>query len=154
MKRKLYFTRLCSREQTVERKRSRHGFSLMEILIVLGIIALLAGVVVTNFTGIFGGAQDQTAKSFVEAALEASLLKFKIDTGNFPSTAEGIGALLTAPPGKAAKWKGPYIEKMPIDPWGNPYQYRFPGPKNPIKYDLFSFAADGVQSADDIGNWD
>jgi len=82
------------------------------------------------------------------------LLKFRIDTGSFPSTSEGLAALLKAPGNKAAKWKGPYIDNLPDDPWGNPYKYRYPGSKNPNKYDLYSLGQDGTESADDIGNWE
>ncbi len=136
-------------------KNSRQdGFSLIEILIVLALIALLAGVVVTNFTGIFAGGQESTAKIFVDASVDAPLLKFRIDTGSFPSTAEGLGALLKAPGNKSTKWKGPYIDNLPDDPWGNPYKYRYPGSKNPNKYDLYSLGEDGTESADDIGNWE
>ena len=134
--------------------RRKDGFSLIEILIVLALIALLAGVVVTNFTGIFSGGQQQTAKIFVDSSLDAPLLKYRIDTGNYPSTAEGLKALLTPPGNKAAKWKGPYVDNVPNDPWGNPYRYRFPGSKNRNKYDLYSLGEDGTESADDIGNWE
>ncbi len=132
----------------------KKGFSLIEILIVLALIALLAGVVVTNFTGIFQGGQESTAKIFVDSSVSAPLLKYRIDTGSFPTTAEGLKALLTPPGNKAAKWKGPYIEELPEDPWGNPYKYRYPGSKNTNKYDLYSLGEDGTESADDIGNWE
>lgn len=133
--------------------RVRRGFSLIEMLIVLGIIALIAGFVVSDLGGIFGGAQVDAAKAFVDTGLEAPLMQYKLHTGSYPSTAEGIAALLTAPSSKASKWRGPYVKQIPNDPWGNPYQYRFPGVKNPGGYDLYSFGPDGVESADDIGNW-
>jgi general secretion pathway protein G len=64
--------------------------------------------------------------------------------------------LTKAPAGKESKWKGPYLEEVPLDPWGNPYQYRFPGSKNingARGYDVWSWGTDGTESADDIGNW-
>ena len=81
---------------------------------------------------------------------------YKIDLGSYPSTEEGISALAKAPAGKETRWKGPYIEKVPADPWGNAYQYRFPGSKNingSSGYDIWSLGEDGTESADDIGNW-
>jgi general secretion pathway protein G len=136
------------------RTHRKAGFSLIEILIVLAIIALLTGVVILNVEGIFGGGQEQTAQIFVNSSVKAPLLSYKIHLGNYPSTAEGLKALKTAPAGKQAKWKGPYVDKIPSDPWSNPYQYRFPGTKNPKGYDCFSFGPDGTESADDIGNWE
>lgn len=123
------------------------------MLIVLGIIALIVGFTVTQFTGIFGGAQEEVAKSFVESGLEAPLLQYRLHMGSFPTTAEGLSALLAAPANASARWRGPYIKKVPIDPWGTPYQYRFPGTRNPSGYDLYSLGPDRVESADDIGNW-
>lgn len=137
----------------IKRKRSQRGFSLIEMLIVLGIIALIAGFVVSNLGGIFGGAQEDAAKAFVESGLEAPLMQYKLHTGSYPNTAEGIAALLSAPASKATKWRGPYIKQIPTDPWGNPYQYRFPGTKNTAAYDLYSYGPDGQESGDDIGNW-
>ena len=137
-------------------QKSRIGFSLIEILIVLALIALLAGVVVTNFTGIFGGAQDDVAETFVDNSLDPALLAFYVHTRRYPSTSEGIKALIKPPSKDVGRWKGPYIDSnsIPLDPWGNPYQYRFPGTKNKEGYDLFSMGEDGVESSDDIGNWD
>ena len=129
------------------------GFTLIEMLIVLGIIALLAGIVVVNIETFFGGAQESTAQTYVTSSLSAPLLKYRIDTGSYPTTQEGLEALLTAPANKAAKWKGPYVDDLPDDPWGRAYQYRYPGTKDPTKFDLYSLGPDGTQSDDDIGNW-
>jgi general secretion pathway protein G len=133
----------------------KQGFSLIEMLLVLGMIGLILGMIVANFQGVFGGAQEDVAKQFVDNSLSASLMQYKMHMGNYPSTQEGIKALIEAPSNKNSKrWKGPYIKKIQLDPWKNEYQYKFPGEKNPRSYDLWSMGADGVASEDDIGNWE
>ncbi len=136
----------------------RSGFSLIEILIVIALIAVLATVAIGNLGGIFGGQQEKVANLFVNQTLKTALTPYRLDVGNYPSTAEGLKALVKAPAGKEKKWKGPYIEasEVPKDPWDNPYNYRFPGSKNvngTRGYDVWSLGPDGVESADDIGNW-
>lgn len=83
-------------------------------------------------------------------------MRYKIDNGAFPTTAEGLRALRVAPAAASAAstWNGPYIEHEAIDPWGNPYQYRCPGLHHPERYDIWSLGPDGVESDDDIGNWE
>ncbi|MGJ3241919.1 MAG: type II secretion system major pseudopilin GspG [Opitutales bacterium] len=140
------------------RRRFRHdarrsGFSLIEILIVIALIAMLATLVITNLDVIFGGQQEKVAQLWVKSAAKAPLTKYRIDTGSYPTTEQGLQALVQAPPGKEGQWKGPYIEEIPTDPWNNPYQYRFPGEKNATGYDLWSLGPDGQPSEDDIGNW-
>lgn len=133
------------------------GFTMLELLVVLGILALLATLAISNVTGIFGGAQKDTAKIFVNQTLKTSLISYRIHTSDFPSTAEGLQVLVTAPANKADSWHGPYIEgsKVPLDPWGEPYQYRYPGVKNKGGYDLWSKGPDKVDgNEDDIGNWE
>lgn len=124
----------------------------------LAIIGLLAGLAVSNSDKIFGSSQAAVAKIFVRDSLKTSLVRYRVDMGDFPSTAEGIQALLTAPASKAGRWQGPYADttgnRLPTDPWGEPYQYRFPGTKNPGSYDLFSKGPDKVEGTeDDLGNW-
>lgn len=130
----------------------------MEILVVLAILGLLIGLVVTNTEKIFGQSQEAVAKVFVRDTLRAPLLSYKMDLGDYPSTSEGLAALLAAPAAKAERWRGPYLSvpdgKMPVDPYGEPYQYRYPGTKNPTSFDLFSKGLDKTpDTADDIGNW-
>ena len=138
--------------------RTRSAFTLLELLVVLAIIGLLAGVTISNTDKIFGHSQEAVARIFVRDSLKTSLVRYRIDMSDYPSTAEGIQALLTAPANKADHWRGPYIDtpgnKAPVDPWGEPYQYRYPGTKNKSGYDLYSKGPDKVDGTDDdIGNW-
>lgn len=130
------------------------GFSLVEMLIVIALIAIIGTLLIGRIGNLFGGAQEDVAKQFVENSLKAPLLKFRIDTGSYPTTEQGISALLEKP-GDSSKWKGPYIERIPTDPWGEEYQYRYPGKQNSDGYDLWSKGPDKSSgTSDDIGNWE
>ncbi|MDP0501628.1 MAG: type II secretion system protein GspG [Verrucomicrobiota bacterium JB022] len=140
------------------RHRPRGGFTITEMLIVFALITFVMGLVVGNLAGIFGQGQEKTAEMFATSSIEAPLTQYRIDVGNYPSTEEGLAALWSAPAGKEGRWNGPYIDSQDdlIDPWGNPYQYRYPGTKNPHgakKYDVWSMANDTGSDSDDIGNW-
>ena len=137
-------------------KRGKSGFSLLEILIAIALVALLASVALNQLTGVFGDNQKQAAQIFVTSSSELALTRYRLDVGNFPSTEEGLRALIKAPTGKEARWKGPYIKEQAIDPWGNPYKYKFPGTRNISggrSYDIWSLGDDGTEINDDIGNW-
>ena len=126
----------------------------MEILIVIALIAAIMTLVVPQLGKFFGGAQEDVAKQYVENALKAPILKYRIDTGSYPTMEDGgLMALLNQPASKQGKWKGPYIEKLPEDPWGNTYQYKYPGTKNPEGYDLWSLGPNSQAEDDNIGNW-
>lgn len=135
------------------KKNKMSGFTLIEILLVVAIIAALAAMVVPRLTGRSEKAKSATAKADIRANIATAIKMYEIDIGSFPTTEQGLGALATAP-SDAASWSGPYIERKPNDPWGRPYQYKSPGVHNPTTYDLFSFGHDGVESSDDIGNWE
>ena len=148
-------TSLVSRRRPLL-SRARRGFTMMELLVVLAILGLLAGLAISNIHGIFGGAQGQAADLFVRESVKAPLFTYRMHMGDYPSTAEGLQALITRPAAKAEKWVGPYIteSKVPTDPWGEPYQYAYPGSHNKGSYDLWSKGPDKQSgTADDIGNW-
>lgn len=141
----------------VRKPRRKAGFSLIEILIVIALIAVLATLAIGNLGGLFGGQQEKVAQIFVKQTAKIGLTPYRLDVGNYPSTEEGLQAVMKAPAGKESKWKGPYLEELPADPWGNTYQYKFPGSKNvngARGYDVWSLGPDGTESADDIGNWE
>lgn len=129
------------------------GFTLIEILLVVAIIAALAAMVVPRLTGRSEKAKVATAKADIRANIATAIKMYEIDMGSFPTTDQGLNALAAAP-SDAAAWSGPYIDKKPIDPWGRAYQYKSPGTHNPSTYDLYSFGHDGVESSDDVGNWE
>jgi general secretion pathway protein G len=142
--------------RVLRRRLARRAFTLLEILVVLAIIGLLAGLAITNVDKIFGGAQVGTVQIFVKESIRTSLATYRIHNGDYPSTAEGLQALIERPASKPG-WNGPYIQggKIPLDPWGEPYQYAYPGAKNKGSYDIWSKGPDKQSGTeDDIGNWD
>lgn len=134
---------------------ARRAFTVLEILVVLAIIGMLVGLTVANFGNILGDSKSSTAEIFVKNSIKIPLQAYSMHMGDYPSTAEGLQALINPPGGKADRWKGPYFQenKIPLDPWGRPYQYRYPGTHNKRGYDVFSLGQDGAENDDDIGNW-
>lgn len=124
------------------RSSNVHGFTLVELLVVLAILGLLVGLVGPQVMRHFAGAKSDTAKLQI-ADLGSALDLFYLDNGRYPSSSEGLGALVTAPAG-LANWNGPYLKKssIPKDPWGNDYHYLHPGQHGP--YDLMSYGADNA----------
>lgn len=131
--------------------KRRGGFTLVEMLLVLVILATLAAIVIPKMAGRGRQAQDTAAKQQI-SSIELALDAFEVDNGFYPKT---LDALLEQPSG-AVNWKGPYMKKaIPADPWGNPYVYEFPGKNNPSGYDLMSVGPDGRAGGDDdITNWE
>ena len=139
-------------------RRSRAAFTLMEVLLVLVILVALVSIVAVNLVPTQQSANRNIAK--VQAMeLVSRVNQYFLDTNQFPPTADGLQALL-APPAdlkNPRRWKGPYLDKAtaPVDPWDNPYQYMFPGKRNPQKFDIWSVGPDGQDGTeDDVGNWD
>ena len=117
------------------------GFTLLELLVVIVIIGLLAAYVGPKYFAQLGKSEVTVAKAQIEA-FEKSLDTYRLDVGRYPTTEEGMAALLTAPATAGAKWNGPYLKKaVPQDPWGRPYQYRAPGSKG--EYEIMSTGKDG-----------
>ena len=140
-------------------KRSRTpGFTLLEVLVVVAILAILAAIVVPRIMDRPDEARRVAAKADTAAIVQALKL-YRLDNGFYPSTEQGLGALVARPstPPVPGNWKqGGYLERLPKDPWGTDYQYLAPGVKGEI--DVFSLGADkargGEGNAADIGNWD
>ena len=132
--------------------KQRKSFTLVELLLVVIIIGVLAAMVVPRLTGRSEEARMGVARADIETNIATALKIYELDNGVFPSTDEGLDALMKET-GSAKRWKGPYLEKMPVDPWGNPYQYRCPGTHR-SDYDLYSLGRDGGESDDDIVNWE
>ncbi len=128
----------------------RAGFTLIELLLVMVILAVLAAVVVPKFTGRSEQAKITAAKTQI-SMFDTALDLFESDNGRFPTSEEGLRALVEQPQG-LTNWHSGYLKQssVPKDPWGNDYQYRSPGTKNTSGYDLFSTGPDGRESADDI----
>ena len=139
---------------SIIRRRRQSGFTLVEMLLVLVILAVLAAIVVPKFAGRSQQAKVTAAGQQI-SSLQLALESFEVDNGGYPTGGNGLNALLD-PPSGATNWKGPYLPKaVPPDPWGNAYVYTYPGKNNPRGYDLMSMGPDGRQGGDDdITNWD
>ena len=135
--------------------RSR-GFTLIEIMVVVVILGILAAVIVPRLTKKPDEARVVKAQADVRQ-LESALEMYKLDNFYYPSTQQGLEALVTRPSGDppAKNWRDGYITRLPKDPWGNPYQYLQPGNKG--NFDVFSMGADGKPGGEgpdaDVGNW-
>jgi general secretion pathway protein G len=130
------------------------AFTLVEMLLVLVILAVLAAIVIPKFAGRSQQAKESAAKTQI-AGFETALDMMEADTGAYPKGSNGLDALVN-PPSGAQGWKGPYLKKgIPLDPWGNPYVYNYPGKYNPDGYDLISPGPDGrAGTEDDIANYE
>lgn len=135
--------------------KDKLGFTLIEIMLVVIIIAALSAMVIPRLSGRSEQAKVAVARADIEAHLATALKLYQLDNGSFPTTSQGLEALRTRPVASPAptNWNGPYIEKAPIDPWGNPYVYVSPGRNRP-DYDLYSKGKDQVSQDDDIANWE
>ncbi|CAN7220295.1 MULTISPECIES: type II secretion system major pseudopilin GspG [Duganella] len=139
-------------------RRAARGFTLIEIMVVVVIMGVLAALVVPKLLSRTGESKVAAAKVDIATVMQALKL-YKLDNQRYPTTEQGLQALLTKPTtGPAANgWKtGGYLEKMPKDPWGNPYQFLSPGVKGEV--DVFSYGADGAPGGTgddaDIGSWE
>jgi len=147
-----------NKKQSVKRSRNQ-GFTLIEILVVIVILGVLAGLIIPRIMDRPEEAKQLKAKIQIES-LETALNLYKLDTGLYPSTEQGLQALVQKPDtGQVKQWRaGGYLEKgrLPVDPWGNLFIYLSPGVNG--DYDLSSYGADGIQGGDgknkDVNNWE
>lgn len=147
-----------------DRRRWRgRGFTLLELLVVLAIIATLAAVVAPTIFRNVGDAKTGAAKSQIEI-FSLTLDQYRMDNDQYPTTEQGLSALRTMPTVGGAtgdpprNWRGPYLRKVvPLDPWGRPYVYLAPGKANPQSYDLYSLGRDGKPGGEgedaDLTSW-
>ncbi|MEQ1528056.1 MAG: type II secretion system major pseudopilin GspG [Methylococcales bacterium] len=138
------------------KKSAETGFTLLELLVVLGIIAMLAGIVGPQVMKHMGESKTKAAKVQIED-LAASLDMYKLDLGKYPTSEQGLQALITSPEG-AKRWNGPYLRKakVPLDPWQQEYRYTYPGTHG--KFDLLTLGADDKEGGEgedqDVTSWE
>ncbi len=140
-----------------QQRRVQRGFTLIEIMVVVIILGILAAIVAPNVIGRVGDAQIAAAKQDIRG-IENSLKFYRLDNFSYPTTEQGLQSLVTRPNDPNVKnWKsGGYLDRLPKDPWGNPYQYLNPG--NNSEIDIYTLGRDGRPGGEeedaDIGNWD
>jgi general secretion pathway protein G len=138
-----------NRNPKPEIRNRRRGFTLIEILLVMTIIAILAAIVIPKMVGRSEQAR-QTAAHADLSSIKTALDAYEVDNGFYPKSLQD----LIQQPNNARNWHGPYLESLPQDPWGNPYVYSFPGRHNPNAFDIYSIGPDAKAGTDDdIGNW-
>lgn len=121
-------------------RRAQRGFTLLELLVVLVVLGLLAGIVAPKYFAQLGRSEVKVARAQIEGLAKALDL-YRLEVGHYPSTEQGLQALVSAPSDES-RWTGPYLQKsLPQDPWGRAYNYRYPGEHG--EYDLLSMGKDG-----------
>jgi len=139
------------------KRQGQRGFTLIEILLVVIIIGTLAAMMVPRFAGRSDQAKKAAAKADIEVNIATALKLYELDNGFFPTTEQGLTALMEKPAASPApeNWNGPYLEKKAVDPWGHPYKYESPGTHRPHDYDLYSSGkiSKDDKTDDDIVNW-
>jgi general secretion pathway protein G len=136
----------------VQKNQSQRAFTLVEMMLVVVIIGILAALVIPKIAGQGERARVTAATADINGGIKSALGAYEVDNGSYPRSLQD----LVQPPGNAKNWHGPYFDppKLPIDPWGNPYIYYYPGKHNQSSYDLLSAGPDGKEGGDDdIVNW-
>jgi general secretion pathway protein G len=130
----------------------RLGFTLTEIMLVVVIIGILAALVIPKIAGSSERARVTAAQADIKGGIKSAIGQYEVDNGFYPKSLQD----LIVQPANSKNWHGPYFDppQLPVDPWGNPYIYYYPGKHNPTSYDLLSIGPDGREGTDDdIGNW-
>lgn len=133
----------------------KEGFTLIEIMLVIALIVILVGIGVINADKILGDNSEALTEVKIEG-FKTPLFNYRMHMGSYPSTEEGLQALLQKPASDRGRWKGPYLDGKDaiLDAWNTEFRYRYPSTNNPGSYDLYSLGADKVESEDDIVNWE
>jgi len=138
-------------------RKGSSAFTLVEIMVVMVILGILAATILPRFIGTTHDAKVSAAKAQV-SELESALERLYVNLDRYPTTDEGLKLLVEPPAGDEKKWPGPYVKQVRNDPWGNPYQYRYPGVHHTTGFDLWSRGADNADGGEgpgaDIGNWE
>ena len=136
--------------------KNNKGFTLIELMIVVVILAVLAAAVIPRLTGRTKQARVSTAQMDISGNISVALDLYELDNGRFPTTDQGLQALISKPTSTPVpnNWNGPYLKREPVDPWGNEYKFTSPGTHS-NDYDLYSIGSDDTEgSEDDITNWE
>ena len=149
-------SRMITRQSTSSRLWTKRGFTLIELMLVVVIIAALASMVVPRLAGRSEQAKIVRARADINVNISLALKLYELDNGNYPTTEQGLTALMSKSNSSPVpeNWNGPYLEKNPIDSWGRAYQYKYPGVHSAAGYDLYSLGKDGQESDDDVTNWE
>lgn len=145
-----------NRKTLLQRCRNNQGFTLIEIMMVVVIIGILLTVMINKFRGRTDQAREVAAAAHIQSIGNALDL-YEMDNGFYPTSQQGLEALMTKPAGAPVpqNWRQPYLDRLPVDPWGTAYNYQQPGTHNQYGYDLWSSGKDAQSgTADDITNWE